>query len=119
MSDYYTESQVNRIEQDAYDGAILEAGKEWERQRDDFNFREYELETRIAELEQAQRWIPVSERLPEEYEEVLVIFTGFNFDGGLWKKMRVCSIEDWEYIGNPTHWMPLPEPPEDFNDEPA
>ena len=77
------------------------------------------LESRIVELEAKQRWIPVSERLPEEYEEVLVIFTGFNFDGGLWKKMRVCSIEDWEYIGNPTHWMPLPEPPEDFNDEPA
>ena len=51
MSDYYTESQVDRIEQDAHDGAILEAGKEWERQRDEFNFREYELETRISELE--------------------------------------------------------------------
>ena len=51
MSDYYTESQVDRIEQDAHDGAILEAGKEWERQRDEFNFREYELEARIDELE--------------------------------------------------------------------
>ena len=52
MNDYYTESQVNRIEQDAYDGAILEAGKEWERQRDEFNSREHELESRIAELEE-------------------------------------------------------------------
>jgi len=51
MSDYYTESQVNRIEQNAHDGAILEAGKEWERQRDEFNSIEHELETRIAELE--------------------------------------------------------------------
>ena len=26
MSDYYTESQMQRIEQAAYDGAMLEAG---------------------------------------------------------------------------------------------
>lgn len=51
MSDYYTESQVNRIAEDAYNGAMLEAGKEWERQRDEFNSREHELESRIAELE--------------------------------------------------------------------
>ena len=51
MSEHYTESQVNQIEQDAHDGAILEAGKEWERQCDEFNSREYELESRIAELE--------------------------------------------------------------------
>ena len=51
MSDYYTESQINRIEEDAYNGAIFEAGKEWERQRDEFDSREYELQSRIAELE--------------------------------------------------------------------
>lgn len=51
MSDYYTESQVNRIEEDTYNGAIFEAGKEWERQRDEFNSREHELQSRIAELE--------------------------------------------------------------------
>jgi len=51
MSDNYTESQVNRIEEDAYNGAIFEAGKEWERQRDEFNSREHELQSRIAELE--------------------------------------------------------------------
>ena len=80
MKDYYTESEVNRIEQIAYEGAMLEAGKEWERQRDESNFREHELEDRIAELEtlvaelearlaeleEQLRWIPVSERLPEE-----------------------------------------------------
>jgi hypothetical protein len=51
MSDYYTESQVNRIEEDTYNGAIFEAGKEWERQRDEFNSREHELQSRIDELE--------------------------------------------------------------------
>ena len=51
MSDYYTESQMQRIEQAAYDGAMLEAGKEWERQRGEFGATEAELQSRIAELE--------------------------------------------------------------------
>ena len=51
MSDYYTKSQVNRIEKDAYNGAIFEAGKEWERQRDEFGATEAELQSRIANLE--------------------------------------------------------------------
>ena len=51
MSDNYTESQANRIEEDAYNGAIFEAGKEWERRRDESNLREHELQSRIAELE--------------------------------------------------------------------
>lgn len=51
MSDYYTESQMQRIEQAAYDGAMLEAGKEWERQRYEFGETEAELAERIAELE--------------------------------------------------------------------
>ena len=51
MSDYYTESQMQRIEQAAYDGATLEAGKEWERQRYEFDATEAKLVARIAELE--------------------------------------------------------------------
>ena len=51
MSDYYTESQMQRIEQAAYDGAMLEAGKEWERQRYEFDATEAKLVARIAELE--------------------------------------------------------------------
>ena len=55
MSDYYTESQMQRIEQAAYDGATLEAGKEWERQRYEFDATEAKLVARIAELKAAQR----------------------------------------------------------------
>ena len=51
MSDYYTESQIQRIEQAAYDGAMLEAGKAWERQRYEFGATEAELAERITELE--------------------------------------------------------------------
>jgi len=62
---------------------------------------------RIAELEAERRWIPVSERLPEEKQSVLALD-------------RTGTAYHWEYskclsnmfIGDYTHWMPLPEPPE-------
>ena len=68
------------------------------------------LNARIAELEAAQRWIPVSERLPVG-GKVLV----------LWKDRTIHL--DWTFIDggryywwnsgdNVTHWMPLPQPPE-------
>ena len=116
MSDYYTESQMQRIEQAAYDGATLEAGKEWERQRYEFDATEAKLAARIAELEAAQRWIPVSERLPEIGVRVL-FYNSFitNIHKG-W-----LSCDEWVseigvfYNGDKlkriTHWMPLPEPP--------
>jgi cytochrome c biogenesis factor len=51
MSDYYTESQMQRIEQAAFDGAMLEAGREWERQRGEFGATEAELQYHIDNLE--------------------------------------------------------------------
>ena len=113
MSEHYTESQVNQIEQDAHDGAILEAGKEWERQCDEFNSREYELESRIAELEEKQRWIPVGERLPEANKCVLVYDAG----GNMTVDFLVTSGEVEKYFWLAKYrilfWMPLPESPND------
>lgn len=65
---------------------------------------------RIAELEAAQRWIPVSERLPELYEKVIV----FN-EGGYMKVDFLCHMRgDFMYSDmKVTHWMPLPESPND------
>jgi len=72
---------------------------------------EAELQSRIAELEAAQRWIPVSERLPEEFTPVLT-FSKDNdkpvtaiLAAGFW-----WSNVDWAL--NVTHWMSLPQPPE-------
>ncbi len=64
------------------------------------------LRERIAELEAAQQWIPVSERLPER--EGLY----------LWAIVGRAPIIDY-YIGHLagpgrqyiTHWMPLPQRP--------
>ena len=65
------------------------------------------LQARIAELEAERRWIPVSERLPKEKQSVLALD-------------RTGTAYHWEYskclsnifVGNYTHWLPLPEPPE-------
>jgi len=60
-----------------------------------------------------QPWIPVGERLPEEDVDVLVMTNyGMHVAGidedGLW---NASHGDSWQFP-EPTHWMPLPEPPE-------
>ena len=75
-------------------------------------FENRNLTSRIAELEEKQRWIPVSERLPEG-EKVLVLWKDgtIHFD---WTFIEGGSYYWWNSgQANVTHWMPLPEPQEE------
>jgi hypothetical protein len=69
----------------------------------------------IAELEAAQRWIPVSERLPLlRYSNAVLVYTksGETYSGlYLGNNEWTGLLHDFRE-GEVTHWMPLPEPPE-------
>lgn len=64
-----------------------------------------------------QRWIPVTERLPEIQQRVLVYCESKTIE----KHITSCTYmggylgsKQWSrHVRNVTHWMPLPEPPED------
>ena len=92
---------------------------DWEQGYDQAQRRFYEerkiLTARIAELEAAQRWIPVSERLPKENAPVLVLTVlGGMFVDFIHGKSVVTGNPDFYEldIEDVTHWMPIPEPPE-------
>lgn len=60
------------------------------------------------------KWIPASERLPEIGKVVLVcgsrggIYTAIYKGSRYWYKLNSKS-----HFCEPTHWMPLPEPPKE------
>jgi len=66
----------------------------------------------IEHLRNERRWIPVGERLPEIDENVLACHSGEvgishrYVDGWYW------DVDEWHKPFTPSHWMPLPEPPQ-------
>lgn len=64
------------------------------------------------------RWIPVTERLPEEFASCIVYRKGIF--GGHFSMLRYSPALGWHFydsewgdvtVDDVTHWMPLPEPP--------
>ncbi len=77
------------------------------------------LRARVAELEAAQRWIPVTERLPEDDTVILGLFMEYS-------RPQICAFrrygKGWieendgdTYHSGITHWMPLPQPPKEVD----
>lgn len=85
-------------------------------ERDEINADSWK---RAYEVEHDEhRWIPVTERLPEVHENVLVIDKAHDigigsleplWDGTVWVVPFADVDDEFCMI---THWMPLPEPPE-------
>lgn len=69
------------------------------------------IEIPIKRREPMMRWIPVSERLPEEEYEVLVTTSWHDvciawYDDGKWRAEYINEYDDDEILA----WMPLPMP---------
>jgi hypothetical protein len=75
--------------------------KELADERDQFRFE-------VNRLRAERRWIPVDEAHPPANEMVLVCI-------GSASRIMMCSIDmSGVWAGyQPTHWMPLPEPPKE------
>ena len=82
----------------------------------------YLLEEAAAEIEKLRaerRWIPVSERLPAELEQVIVWMPdcphhpcGLDIGSCMTDSWGVSWMVSGGRSAFPTHWMPLPSPPE-------
>ena len=67
-------------------------------------------EAEVKRLREASRWIPVTEKLPDHQDPVIV----FNRDG-----VNICFLvrsywmhaNDGLFVHDVTHWRPLPEGP--------
>jgi len=64
------------------------------------------LQGKIEALEKASQWIPVSERLPQQSEVVIVFFDGVCIETDLFEDER------FQCFGKRvSHWMPTQKPP--------
>lgn len=62
----------------------------------------------IANGVTVQRWIPVTERLPDRDSTVLAFYETMRDTSA-----AVQTAKGWNLRGTATHWMPLPEPPKE------
>ena len=77
-----------------------------------------EMATELLQRRDADRWIPVTDAEPESFYEVLFLSVE-NYGYSIENKYGVGYRYDAEFIGqvsSPTHYRPLPAPPQEAND---
>ena len=104
---------------DMFDCVDLPRGKHWD------GHTEADAETRLMSLNPTPHWIPVTERLPEDGQEVLItvekeveVFDGYSERRTVWHAMmhdeeekHFCVWGDEQHLFSEViAWMPLPEP---------
>ncbi|EOX4622021.1 DUF551 domain-containing protein [Escherichia coli] len=65
-------------------------------------------------------WISCSDRMPKETGDIIVVSDGIVMSGISYSRrdgfyIAALEYDDDEPIGGVTHWMPLPEPPQEVN----
>lgn len=58
-----------------------------------------------------QKWIPVTERLPEDECRCLVIDAAEDIEMSVYDGEGGFRLDHRGALQHPSHWMPLPEPP--------
>ncbi|WP_416182849.1 DUF551 domain-containing protein [Escherichia coli] len=100
--------------------AILQSGNFRENTNSSTNnFREIP-ETSTNSPVTPDSWISCSERMPEETDDIIVVSDGIVMSGISYSRrdgfyMAALEYDDDEPIDGVTHWMPLPEPPQEVN----
>ena len=80
--------------------------------------KQAEAEEERDALREKQRWIPVTERLPERDVQVLGWykdnpFSQYRHEVVAWNGNGWVFVYAHRYVTNVTHWMPLPKAPEE------
>ena len=69
-----------------------------------------DIEAVVNAIPSADRWIPCSERLPRDWEHVLV-YTDITYTTPIFVDWYVDEVGSWANEGDSViAWMPLPEP---------
>lgn len=80
------------------------------------------LEMAIKALEREPKWIPVTERLPEEGLTVLILAENGHIEFGQrdenkWEWLAESIADYWTEAEEVIAWQPLPEPYEESDEE--